>query len=278
MSPALGQVALCRAAVGDRPGTIALSEDLEEWRPGGAVLGGLVRGVAALVEHDLPAAHAELGRAVDVVLAQRATPLLAPAGAWLLLDDVLGHGGARARLAPFRGGLSVPNRAAASYGDAVRAGRDGDAAAAVVAFEVGDRLIAHRPWWRRLLRTSVLECAVRDGWGDPVPLLQADLAAHEAAGATVQARTCRDLLRGTGATVRRGGAGRVPASLRALGVTAREFDVLTLVATGLTNAEVARRLVVSPRTVDTHVANLLAKTGAVGRRELSRWAASDQSR
>ena len=148
----------------------------------------------------------------------------------------------------------------------------------MAAFETGNRLVEGRPWWRRLLRIRVLECALRDGWGDPVPELRADLAVHEAAGATAQARTCRDLLRGAGATVGRGGPGRVPPSLRALGVTAREFDVLTLVATGLTNAEVARRLVVSPRTVDTHVANLLAKTGAVGRRELSRWADDGQSR
>jgi DNA-binding CsgD family transcriptional regulator len=46
------------------------------------------------------------------------------------------------------------------------------------------------------------------------------------------------------------------------------MDVLRLVAQGLTNAEVASRLVVSPRTVDTHVASLLAKTGTSRRAQL----------
>ncbi len=279
-SAATAQVALCRAADGDRAAAHEMAADLDAWRPGGFVLAAAVRGVVALVDHDLPAAHAELERAVDVLLSGRATPLLAPVGAWLLLSDVLDvdADGARARLLRYPAGLSSSNRAAFAYADAVRAGRAGDAPAAVAAYAEADRLIEHRPWWRRLLRTSVLECALRDGWGDPVPVLQADLAAHEAIGATAQARTCRDLLRGAGAPVRRGGAGRVPASLRAMGVTAREYDVLTLVATGLTNAEVARRLVLSPRTVDTHVANLLAKTGSDGRRDLSRWVDAGQSR
>ena len=57
-------------------------------------------------------------------------------------------------------------------------------------------------------------------------------------------------------------ADRVPPRLRARGITAREAEVLGLVAEGLTNAQVAERLFLSPRTVDTHVASLLAKTGA----------------
>ena len=38
-----------------------------------------------------------------------------------------------------------------------------------------------------------------------------------------------------------------------------------LVANGLTNAEVGERLFLSPRTVESHVARLLAKTGTAGR-------------
>ena len=110
-----------------------------------------------------------------------------------------------------------------------------------------------------------------DGWGDPVPALRADLAAHEAAGAESLARTCRDLLRTAGAPTRRQ-AGPVAPALRARGVTAREAEVLALVAAGLTNAEAAQRLFLSRRTVETHVARLLAKTGAADRSELRRWA------
>jgi DNA-binding CsgD family transcriptional regulator len=60
--------------------------------------------------------------------------------------------------------------------------------------------------------------------------------------------------------------------LRARGITAREAEVLALVAAGLTNAEAAQRLFLSRRTVETHVARLLAKTGATDRSELRRWA------
>ena len=51
-------------------------------------------------------------------------------------------------------------------------------------------------------------------------------------------------------------------------MTSREMDVLVLVAEGRTNAQIAERLFLSPRTVETHVANLLAKTGATNRGEL----------
>ncbi|MFG2910609.1 response regulator [Kitasatospora sp. NPDC048286] len=44
------------------------------------------------------------------------------------------------------------------------------------------------------------------------------------------------------------------------GLTVREAEVLALIAEGLSNAEIARRLFVSPATVKTHINNLFAKT------------------
>jgi DNA-binding NarL/FixJ family response regulator len=57
------------------------------------------------------------------------------------------------------------------------------------------------------------------------------------------------------------------------GLTRRQLDVLTLLGEGLTNAEIAQRLVVSTRTVEHHVAAVLMKLGARTRREAARRAA-----
>jgi DNA-binding CsgD family transcriptional regulator len=50
-----------------------------------------------------------------------------------------------------------------------------------------------------------------------------------------------------------------------LGLSPRELDVLTLVAVGLTDQAIAARLVVSERTVHSHVQHVLRKTGCSGR-------------
>ena len=57
------------------------------------------------------------------------------------------------------------------------------------------------------------------------------------------------------------------------GLTARQLEVLDLLAHGLTNAEIAERLVVSPRTAEHHVAAVLSKLGAATRRDAARRAA-----
>ncbi len=52
---------------------------------------------------------------------------------------------------------------------------------------------------------------------------------------------------------------QVEANKMASLLTPRETEILGLLAEGLSNRAIARRLVVSPRTVDTHVHNLLTK-------------------
>ena len=227
--------------------------------------------VVALLQHDLPRAEAAVGASVlPLLLEEAVAPPLPLIGAWVLLRAAVGEpGGERART------LSATqvraNRGAFAYADAVGHGRAGRSVRAADLFVEGDAALAGLPWWRRLLRTVVLRCAVEDGWGDPVPLLRADHAAHEQAGDVALARTCRDLLRRAGAPAPQTRSGAVPPHLRALGVTAREAEVLTLVARGMTNAQVAARLFLSPRTVETHVANLLAKTGSATRANLRGW-------
>jgi DNA-binding NarL/FixJ family response regulator len=56
------------------------------------------------------------------------------------------------------------------------------------------------------------------------------------------------------------------------GLTTRETEVLLLIAEGLTNQEIARRLHVSPATVKTHINNLFAKTGLKDRAQAVRYA------
>jgi len=56
------------------------------------------------------------------------------------------------------------------------------------------------------------------------------------------------------------------------GLTVREAEVLVLIAEGLSNQEIARRLHVSTATVKTHINNMFAKTGLKDRAQAVRYA------
>jgi DNA-binding CsgD family transcriptional regulator len=52
----------------------------------------------------------------------------------------------------------------------------------------------------------------------------------------------------------------------------RELQVIELVASGMTNEEIATQLAISKRTVDNHISNILKKTDTDNRVALVRWA------
>lgn len=79
-----------------------------------------------------------------------------------------------------------------------------------------------------------------------------------------------------GSSTSRGDMGariQVPKSVE---LTPTETKVVSLVSQGLSNREISMELGVSQRTVESHVSNMLNKTGLHNRTELSRWAIQSQ--
>lgn len=96
---------------------------------------------------------------------------------------------------------------------------------------------------------------------------RAALETFDQLGAPIHAQDARQVLRGLGVTpvapaARGKGRG---------GLTARELEVARLVAQGLTNAEVATRLFLSPRTVTTHLDHIYTKLELSSRVALTRY-------
>jgi DNA-binding CsgD family transcriptional regulator len=64
----------------------------------------------------------------------------------------------------------------------------------------------------------------------------------------------------------------VPDIQRPEGLSGRETEVLRLVADGLTNARIAQRLFISPKTVSTHLVSIFGKLGVTSRAGATRFA------
>ena len=107
--------------------------------------------------------------------------------------------------------------------------------------------------------------------GEPDAITEA-LETLNRLGAAPAAEFARASLRDLGARVPRGPNTATRAN--PAGLTERQLAVLALLREGLTNAEIADALVVSIRTVDHHVAAILAKLGVRSRRDVGERAAS----
>jgi DNA-binding CsgD family transcriptional regulator len=134
--------------------------------------------------------------------------------------------------------------------------------------------------------------ALRHSWGEAVEAFERlghvfELARSQSRLAAVLRASgdsggARQLAGQAGATASALGASPLQAELRTLGgaprrrsptaggtgsLTARETEILALLAEGRTNGQIARQLFISTKTVSVHVSNILAKLGASSRTE-----------
>jgi DNA-binding NarL/FixJ family response regulator/Tfp pilus assembly protein PilF len=112
-------------------------------------------------------------------------------------------------------------------------------------------------------RARLALARVQAAAGSPFALASARAArdVFERLGARKDADRAAGLLRNLGV------AGRVVTRGERDHLTARELEVLTLIAAGLSNAQIADRLVIAPKTAEHHVGNVLTKLGVRSRAE-----------
>lgn len=139
--------------------------------------------------------------------------------------------------------------------------------------ETAAESLAPSPWRRHYALRLAAEAAVSGGWGRPADWLAAALEFFGPSGHAASVAACKGLLRRSGVSVARRGRGTaVEPALEAVGITSREGDVLRLVSDGLSNREIAERLYLSPRTVESHVASLMRKATVKSRAALAAFA------
>ncbi len=185
--------------------------------------------------------------AIDVYLRARRTR---DAQTLLALAETLSVSSAltppeQALLADARGQLEqAPERAAAHFREAAEAWR-----------QMG--LPLREAQARRRLAASLLRSRTSAAQEEARSQLEAARGLAEAIGARLE-------LRAVGALERQLGAGR-RSSARGDGLTPREREVLCLLARGASNRAIAEALVISEKTVEVHVSNILSKLGATSR-------------
>ncbi|MGN6681134.1 MAG: AAA family ATPase [Streptosporangiaceae bacterium] len=273
---ALSVLAFIHGVRGERRQAERAAEEAEQLLPGDPELllttWGQGRVAASLFLDDQARALQESMKGMSYAFQ---APLRAPRRAWGFHALLQATGGGDGSLALRQAREAAPaagwNHGLLAYAEAVLEGRAGDTGRAnALAEEGAQNLRPFAAWWNHLARRLIAPSALADGWGQPLSWLREATAEFEMSGHTRLASACRGLLRQAGERVPRAGRGnaQVPPQMRRLGITSREMDVFLLVARGFSNTEIAEKLYISPKTVETHIASLVAKTGQTGRREL----------
>jgi DNA-binding CsgD family transcriptional regulator/tetratricopeptide (TPR) repeat protein len=185
-----------------------------------------------------------------------------------------------------RAGEAVRTAPAAPAGEAPRSGEAGRGREAGRGEGAGNKTLPGQ----EILAAFDAAAAAWDRLGQPYPLAVALLRAAEAAlaasdrdGAAERLRRAAELADHLGARpladeigvlarnarIRpaAGQTARSVSTVTPLGLTARELEVLRLVAHGQSNPEIAARLFISAKTASVHVSNILAKVGVSSRGE-----------
>ena len=242
-----------------------------------AALWGDARAVASLALDDRTRAVRELQHALSLYTSPPSVLPRLSAALLTVLDAVEGRqpdfaaAGGLTRLASQGAGYIA-------YAEAILLGRARRNTEALSAVSRGDRHLAVMPWYRHLMRRLAAEAAIADAWGDPIAWLIEAGHFFDESGNDRLASACRTLLRRAGVRVSRAtkAARSLPRDLRDAGVTAREAEVLGLVADGSSNREIASRLYLSERTVEQHVGWLKRKLNLHTRAQLAIYVSAER--
>ncbi len=142
-----------------------------------------------------------------------------------------------------------------------------DAAARERRWKAAADLLTDRPYASAYVSWRLAEAhlARRDGRREAAAVIGRGLTIADRLHAKPLASELRDLAQRARLGVGPGPGAQVTVSIdaerRPFGLTAREVEVLVLLAEGLGNGEIAERLFISPKTASVHVSNIYAKLG-----------------
>ncbi len=123
-------------------------------------------------------------------------------------------------------------------------------------------------WYRHVARCQLAAALIASGRrGEAAALLDRVTAEAPAQGAALVARRARWIAGQAGLSPEEAAPAATSGASPLATLTPREMQVLELVAEGLTNPQIGRRLFISPKTASVHVSAILAKIGAANRAE-----------